>query len=91
MAHKHSTGRWLVNLWTTGRRTIETENGLVIAEVHTTHLAEEHKANADLLAAAPHMLAVLELVVAVLNSDGKNPNSTLVQAATSAIAQAEGR
>ena len=40
----HTPGPWIVNTWTTGRRTIETMNGLVICEVHNTHDGNEANA-----------------------------------------------
>ena len=49
---KHTDTPWIVNVWSTGRRTIERENGLVIAEVHTTHLQEERAGNADFIVKA---------------------------------------
>jgi len=58
---KHTPGPWKVNVWTTGRRTIKTcghlSDGLVIAEVHRTHVEGEQAANADVLAVAPRLLA----------------------------------
>jgi len=49
---KHTPTPWLVNVWTTGRRTIETDNRLVIAEIHQTHKDKERTANAEFIVRA---------------------------------------
>jgi hypothetical protein len=51
---------WFVNVWTTGRRTVEHENGLVICEVHNTH--EGNEANANMLSASPDLFEALKIV-----------------------------
>jgi len=56
-------GPWTVNVWTTGRRTVEASGGLVICEVHDTHVDTERAANAQQIAAAPALLAACKAVL----------------------------
>jgi hypothetical protein len=63
MTANFTPGPWIVNTWTTGRRTIEALNGLVICEVHNTH--DGNEAHARLIAAAPQLLEALKLMTSI--------------------------
>ena len=56
-------GPYTVNVWSTGRKTVETHNGLVLAEVHITHVEGERRANADLFAASHGLLMACRVVM----------------------------
>lgn len=83
---KHTPGKWIVNVWTTGRRTIEqmnnTSSNYPICEVHQMH-NDEQRANANLIAAAPELLkACKSALLCVIGSE------TLLK---KAITKAEGK
>ena len=46
---KYTKLPWVVNAWSTGRWTVETPEGLVIAEIHQTHEGGARKANAKFI------------------------------------------
>jgi len=50
--------------------------------------AGEREANARLIAAAPDLLEAVRLTVELLDSDGRNSNSTVVKTCRAAIARA---
>ncbi len=90
---RHTPGPWHVNIWTTGRRTIEAGK-LVICEVHPTHNAGGIAANARLIAAAPEMLAACRDVEhALIERSRSQPGVWDGALATlqTAISKAEGR
>lgn len=96
MGTKHTPGPWYVQD-DHGKRWIETEgNDDTIAEVHrrkrkgSVYSCEEAGANADLIAAAPELLAALQGLLAAYEDPG-NTGSThddKVQAARNAISKA---
>ncbi len=49
---KHTELPFEVNVWTTGRREVTAQNGLVICEVHQVHDKEQQKANAAFIVQA---------------------------------------
>ena len=70
---KHTKGRWIANVWTTGRITIEpytTQTGSVhpIAEVHQQH-NNEQVPNATLIAAAPELYEACKSALAQLTDE----------------------
>jgi len=66
METKFTKGPWAANVWTCGRRSVykalRTGNRGTpeIAEIWPTHDDDEHRANANLIAAAPEMYESLE-------------------------------
>ena len=63
---EYTKGPWEVNVWSTGRRTIEPmrEHPVYpIAEIHLQH-NEAHKANARLIASSPELLEACKKALA---------------------------
>ena len=59
---EETKNKWTVNVWTTGRVTIEHDGGHPICEVHPQH-NKEQMPNARLMAAAPALLDACENAV----------------------------
>lgn len=92
---QHTTTPWFVNVWTTGRRTVEA-NTIVICEVHNTH--EGNAANAEHIVRAVNchedlLAACINAEHALIERARDLPgvwNGSLAQLQT-AISKAEGR
>jgi len=95
MSHsKFTPGPWQVNVWTTGRRTVEGVNAPTIAEIHDTHEDVEKAANARLIAAAPDLYEALRELTALMEdvrTGQYTPDSFTTQPARITLAKAEGR
>ncbi len=89
--HNHTPGPWFYNNW----RFIENSKGLMIAELRPSSLDDnENRANTQLIAAAPDLLAALyeltEAVAGKCNKDGCPVSWDLIDNATNAIEKATG-
>ncbi len=69
----HTPGKWMVNIWTSGRYTIESDNGQV-CEVNLIHKPGTPKANAERIAKAVNCHdALVASIEGLLDSVDRGP------------------